>query len=162
MRLHHSQPPSPLEYRWKTVIYWSLRLQRLLLLSIGFVQHYFLLLSRLDSLCSCSKCFYVILIFLLLLCIHRDHKDYLGRGAKDGHLDFHTAPELWILNKWLSLFIEHLNSHQSGVLTVLFGCYMAGATWNCCCLSVFYTPYNHAPVYSVTSCKATYTGCMHI
>ena len=30
----------------------------------------------------------------LLLCVHRDHKVYWGRGAQDGHLDFHTAPEL--------------------------------------------------------------------
>ena len=29
-----------------------------------------------------------------------------------------------IVNEWL----------QSGVLSVLFGCYMAGTTWNCCCL----------------------------
>ena len=27
-----------------------------------------------------------------------------------------------------------LNIHLSGVLTVLFGCYIAGATYNCCCL----------------------------
>ena len=26
--------------------------------------------------------------------VHRDHKDYKGRGAKDGHLDFRTALEL--------------------------------------------------------------------
>ena len=26
--------------------------------------------------------------------VHRDRKDYQGRGAQDGHLDFHTAPEL--------------------------------------------------------------------
>ena len=25
--------------------------------------------------------------------VHRE--DYLRRGAQDGHLDFHTAPELW-------------------------------------------------------------------
>ena len=79
----------------------------------------------------------------MLLSIHRDHKDYLGWGAKDGHLDFHTVPELWIPNEWLSLFIVHLNSHQSDVQTVLFGCYMAGATWNCCCLSVVYTIQAH-------------------
>ena len=30
----------------------------------------------------------------VLLYVHRDHKDYSGRGAQDGHLDFHTAPEL--------------------------------------------------------------------
>ena len=27
----------------------------------------------------------------MLLYIHRDHKDYKGRGAQDGHLDFHAA-----------------------------------------------------------------------
>ena len=26
----------------------------------------------------------------MLLYVHRDHKDYKGRGAQDGHLDFHT------------------------------------------------------------------------
>ena len=30
----------------------------------------------------------------MLLYVHRDDKDYQGRGAQDGHLDFHTAPEL--------------------------------------------------------------------
>ena len=29
----------------------------------------------------------------MLLYVHRDHKDYKGREAQDGHLDFHTAPE---------------------------------------------------------------------
>ena len=27
---------------------------------------------------------------------YRDHNDYEGRAAQDGHLDFHTAPELWM------------------------------------------------------------------
>ena len=31
----------------------------------------------------------------MLLYVHRNHKAYSGRGAQDGHLDFHTAPELW-------------------------------------------------------------------
>ena len=30
----------------------------------------------------------------MLLHVHRDHKDCQGRGAQDGHLDFHPAPEL--------------------------------------------------------------------
>ena len=30
----------------------------------------------------------------MLLYVHRDRTDYLGRGAQDGHLDFHIAPEL--------------------------------------------------------------------
>ena len=29
-----------------------------------------------------------------LLYIHRNHKAYMGWGVQDGHLDFHTAPEL--------------------------------------------------------------------
>ena len=31
----------------------------------------------------------------VLLYVHRDHKDYYGRWAKDVHLDFLIAPELW-------------------------------------------------------------------
>ena len=31
---------------------------------------------------------------LTLLYVHTDHEDCLGREAQDGHLDFHTAPEL--------------------------------------------------------------------
>ena len=30
----------------------------------------------------------------VLLYVHRNHS-LLGTGAQDGHLDFHTAPELW-------------------------------------------------------------------
>ena len=30
----------------------------------------------------------------MLLYVHIDRKVYWGRGAQDGHLDFHTAPEL--------------------------------------------------------------------
>ena len=31
---------------------------------------------------------------VVLLYVHRDHKDYYGQGAQDSHLNFHTAPEL--------------------------------------------------------------------
>ena len=30
----------------------------------------------------------------VLLYVHRNPKDYEGRGTPDGHLDLHTAPEL--------------------------------------------------------------------
>ena len=30
--------------------------------------------------------------------------------------------------------VPFFSTHRSGVLTMLFGRYMAGATWNCCCL----------------------------
>ena len=40
---------------------------------------------------------------------------------------------------------------------------MAGAIWNCCHLGMFLCiPYSHAPASLVTSCKATYRGCMHV
>ena len=66
----------------------------------------------------------------------------LGRTAQDGHLDSHTAPELWnccwsllcsailrsredllrlhlILHEWLAFYSAYLNSHRSGVLRAL-------------------------------------------
>ena len=30
----------------------------------------------------------------VLLCVHRDDKDYEGQRTHNGHLDFHTASEL--------------------------------------------------------------------
>ena len=42
-----------------------------------------------------------------------------------------------ILNEWLAFHSSFLNIHWSGVLTVLLGCYMAGAMWNCCLLGMF-------------------------
>ena len=27
----------------------------------------------------------------MVLCVHRNHEDYMGWDAQDGHLDFHTA-----------------------------------------------------------------------
>ena len=30
----------------------------------------------------------------------------LGTGAQDGHLDFHTAPELWIFVGWVLLYVH--------------------------------------------------------
>ena len=32
----------------------------------------------------------------VLLYVHKDSTDYLGRGAQDVHLDFHTAPDLCV------------------------------------------------------------------
>ena len=51
----------------------------------------------LSSICSRSRSAALLLLpnsSSVLLYVHRDHKDYQGRGAQDGHLDFHTAPEL--------------------------------------------------------------------
>ena len=39
----------------------------------------------------------------------------------------------WVTVAFYSAF---LNIHRSGVFTTLFGCYMAGATWNCCRLEL--------------------------
>ena len=33
-------------------------------------------------------------LLLMTLYVHRDDKDYWGRGAQGVHLDLHTAPEL--------------------------------------------------------------------
>ena len=32
----------------------------------------------------------------MLLYVNSNHKDYWGRGAQNGHLDFHTAPEFCV------------------------------------------------------------------
>ena len=39
-----------------------------------------------------------------------------------------------------------LNIHRSGLLTTLFGCYMAGTTWNCCRLGA-------RSAYTIQSCN---------
>ena len=49
-----------------------------------------------------------------------------------------------ILNEWLFFNSVFLNMHWSGVLPVLFCCYMAGATWNCW--------YSVCSVYTVQPC----------
>ena len=47
--------------------------------------------------------------FSMLFYVQKDHKDYLGRGAQDGHLDFHTALELCKYKYWCgSMYIFHL------------------------------------------------------
>ena len=69
-----------------------------------------------------------------------------------------------ILNEWQKLFIARIiNIHGSGVLIALFGCCMAGATWNAdVSAQVLSTPFNHTAVYSVTLFKATDIRCMAI
>ena len=69
----------------------------------------------------------------------------------------HCAQGHVILNEWLYPFTARIiNIYGSGVLTALFGCCIAGATWNAAVSAqVLCTPFNHAPGYSVTSFKAT-------
>ena len=69
----------------------------------------------------------------------------------------HCAHWHVILNEWLYPFIACIiNIHGSGGLIALFGCCMAGATWNAAISAqVLCTTFNHAPGYSVTSFKAT-------
>ena len=62
---------------------------------------------------------------------------------------------------WLCEWLKSLQSTcwiPTEVVRALCGCYMAGATWNCCRLGAgsVYTTHNHAPVYSVTLFEATY------
>ena len=69
----------------------------------------------------------------------------------------HCAHWHVILNERLYPFIACIiNIHGNGVLVALFGCCMAGATWNATISAhVLCTPFNHAPANSVTSFKAT-------
>ena len=41
-----------------------------------------------------------------------------------------------ILNEWPLLFIASVEHPPKQLTLALFGCYMAGAKWNCCCLSM--------------------------
>ena len=50
----------------------------------------------------------------------------------------------WVTVAFYSAFF---NIHQSGVLTALFCCYMAGSTWNCCRLSA-------CSVYTIHQCTS--------
>ena len=53
-----------------------------------------------------------------------------------------------ILNEWQYLFYSpFFNIHLSGVLKALFGCSMADATWNCCCLVA-------SSVYTIQPCTS--------
>ena len=58
-----------------------------------------------------------------------------------------------IRHEWLAFYGAFLNiHHQSGVLTALFDCYMAGATWNCCHLCAFCI--HHTTMHHVMSLHA--------
>ena len=64
-----------------------------------------------------------------------------------------------IHSSYIALFSALEQTHcahvGSGVLIALFGCCMAGATWNAAVSAqVLCTSFNHAPVYRVTSFKA--------
>ena len=53
----------------------------------------------------------------LLLYVHRDHKDYEGRGAQDGHLDFHVARSLncgLLLLSWCFTSTETVRRMEAG------------------------------------------------
>ena len=55
--------------------------------------------------------------------VHRNHEAYRGRGAQGGHLDFHTASELWALP--LPFFtstetIRHLRDEEPWTATSTF------------------------------------------
>ena len=68
-------------------------------------------------------------------------------------------------SEWVSVaFLStSVNYNPSGVLTLLFDCYMAAAMWSCCHLSAC-SVYTIQPCtrYSVSSCKATGKGCMDL
>ena len=47
-----------------------------------------------DSPSDCQAKTGLIHVDSMLLYVHRHHEAYYGRGAQDGHFDFHAAPEL--------------------------------------------------------------------
>ena len=54
----------------------------------------------------------------MLLYVHRDHKDYQGRGAQDVHLGFHTV--VFLVLKVLA--DSHSPGYQVGILTPVCEC----------------------------------------
>ena len=52
----------------------------------------------------------------------------------------------------VAFYSAFLNTRWSGVCTALFGCYMAGVTWNCCHLGTFCV--QHTAMHHVTSFHA--------
>ena len=115
-------------------------------------QHWTAWICRVWSISGRKKTWFFLSFFLWLLlysAILRSRADAL-RSHK-------------ILNELLAFYSAFLNIHRSSVLAALFGCYVAGATSVKLLSSrrVLRTPYNHAP-FHVTSCKATYAGCMRV
>ena len=83
-------------------------------------------------------------------------KKYIYSAILCSQTDSLCTCHMWF---WMSdyPFIAHvINIHGSGVLIVLFDCCMAGAMWNAAIsVQVLCKPFNRAPVYSVTSFKAS-------
>ena len=74
----------------------------------------------------------------VLLYVHRDPTDYLGRGTQDVHLDLHTAPELCSGNKDCFPFIDTGDQGTpTGVLAEWFRPNLAGHRpgQSCCRIS---------------------------
>ena len=68
-----------------------------------------------------------------------------------------------ILNEWLALYSAVLISTKVVYsVTALFGCYMAGATWNCCLFGAFCVHHTTMHHCHVTSCKIRYGGYIRV
>ena len=67
-----------------------------------------------------------------------------------------------VLNEWLLLFVARFDNHQSGQLkrSLVVAWLMPRETAVARSGSVLFTPYSHALQRHVTSCKATYIGCV--
>ena len=86
-----------------------------------------------------QACLYIAAVLLLLL-LYDELEPYMLQSGNC--IALFSAPEqthstlfIWD-SEWMTVvffYSTFLNIHWSGVLTVLFGCHMAGATWNCCC-----------------------------
>ena len=92
-------------------------------------------------------CVLVTLNLIVILHAHSYHIYIYMNTSRTPHLALHNGnnhialflcfradPPRSSLHEWLALHSVFCLIHRSGAFTALFGCYMAGATWNCCCL----------------------------
>ena len=84
----------------------------------------------------------------------------LGRTAQDGHLDSHTAPELWCGSTWVTSFIARFLNIQSGVLTAL--AWLVPHETAAVSAQVLCTPHNHAPCHFMQSHIRKVYACLAV
>ena len=83
----------------------------------------------------------------------------LGRTAQNGHLDSHTAPELWaILHEWLAFYSVFLNIHSGGFKRWYGWCHMKLLHSR----RVLCTSDNHAPCHFMQSHIRMMHACLAV
>ena len=96
----------------------------------------FLCSMMLSNVCIVLFLIVFILHYSLLLSIIPDIPTWLtGCEKASSYFGADSLHSCHTQNEWLAFYSMFVSIHQSGVLKALFGCYMAGAIWNCCHLS---------------------------